>query len=228
MLVYSIALALTALSSSARAVGSGTCFESEGTEIPDCVCHSTCAKCGYNKYPTLAVDCIVCADPSVDVTAVFDGGTGACGPIVDDQWLSKGDDSYDDEEEDGDGEDAVAGPAILDKLRGAAGARVRSDEEGEEEGWRARRYRRNCKRYCRKKSYWRERRCRKSRCGLSEEMIVKLFYARGGYAALPGAELSEEQIVELFYATGGYALPDAEFFDLLTLVEEESVGVVSK
>merc|ERR1712176_43965 len=60
--------------------GSSTCYsDEEGTVIPGCVCHPSCASCGYYANPKCAVDCIECADPSDSLTVEWDDGTGYCG-----------------------------------------------------------------------------------------------------------------------------------------------------
>jgi hypothetical protein len=55
------------------------CYDSNYMPITDCTCHSSCYNCGYYDAPTGPDDCITCVDPNVEVTAVYDDGTGYCG-----------------------------------------------------------------------------------------------------------------------------------------------------
>ena len=57
-------------------VGS-TCYSSPWATISDCVCHSSCATCGYYDPPTSETDCITCRHGG-PVLPVHDDGTGYC------------------------------------------------------------------------------------------------------------------------------------------------------
>ncbi|KAJ1444651.1 hypothetical protein M885DRAFT_626931 [Pelagophyceae sp. CCMP2097] len=60
-------------------ISGGVCFSSApATPIEGCVCHHTCASCGYYDNPIDNDDCIACADGS-EVTQVYTDGTGTCG-----------------------------------------------------------------------------------------------------------------------------------------------------
>jgi len=54
------------------------CYMDSTTPVSDCTCHSSCYNCGYYNMPTAADDCITCADPNVQVDAVYSDGTGYC------------------------------------------------------------------------------------------------------------------------------------------------------
>jgi len=53
----------------------GLCFDSSFKYVPGCVCHPSCALCGYSDAPTSASQCIQCVDGSSLV--IDDAATGA-------------------------------------------------------------------------------------------------------------------------------------------------------
>ena len=57
-----------------------SCYNEEGGEpIADCVCHETCATCGYYAEPTYSDECITCAEgQGFELFPVYDDGTGSC------------------------------------------------------------------------------------------------------------------------------------------------------
>ena len=70
---------------SADAGDGTTCYSAPGTVLPDCTCDESCGTCGYYEGSGLrtAIDCLTCADSSVQVTAVRSDGTGTCDPDYD-------------------------------------------------------------------------------------------------------------------------------------------------
>ena len=78
-------LALTGVVASADAGDGSTCYSAPGTVLPDCTCDESCGTCGYFEESgfTSALDCLTCADSSVQVTAVRSDGTGTCDPDYD-------------------------------------------------------------------------------------------------------------------------------------------------
>ena len=60
----------------------GACYASETDmlakmPIDGCLCHASCAKCGYYAWPDRYKDCIECA-AGHDVTVLYTDGTGTC------------------------------------------------------------------------------------------------------------------------------------------------------
>ena len=53
------------------------CYGSSQQSLSHCVCHESCASCGFYHNPVRANDCITCADGS-SVQPVFSDGTGFC------------------------------------------------------------------------------------------------------------------------------------------------------
>ena len=79
-------LALTGVVASADAGDGSTCYSAPDTVKPGCTCDESCGTCGYYEASgnfITALDCITCADSSVQVTAVKSDGTGTCDPDYD-------------------------------------------------------------------------------------------------------------------------------------------------
>lgn len=79
-------LALTGVVASADAGDGSTCYSAPDTVKPGCTCDESCGTCGYYEGSgnfITALDCITCADSSVQVTAVKSDGTGTCDPDYD-------------------------------------------------------------------------------------------------------------------------------------------------
>jgi hypothetical protein len=63
-----------------------TCYSAPDTVISGCTCDESCGTCGYYEDSTgfrTPLDCLTCADSSVQVKAVNSDGTGTCDPDYD-------------------------------------------------------------------------------------------------------------------------------------------------
>ena len=73
-------IALLFASSSIKKV-KASCYAEEGGEaIADCVCHESCATCGYSEDPSAdETSCITCAPgEGIELIAYWEDGTGYC------------------------------------------------------------------------------------------------------------------------------------------------------
>ena len=71
------------------------CYDSSQQSLSNCVCHESCASCGFYHNPVGADDCITCADGS-SVQPAFSDGTGFCnGGLDTDGTATVSDDDFD-------------------------------------------------------------------------------------------------------------------------------------